>query len=68
MEALVGDLEHLGAPVEVSLGTGVRKITELLELRIENVNFSGLSIFRSAVKHFEGRTSNPKRYGDSPGA
>jgi integrase len=32
----------------VSLGTGVRKITELLELRIENVNFTGLSIFRRA--------------------
>jgi len=48
MEALVDDLEHLRAPVEVSLGTGVRKITELLELRIENVNFSGLSIFRPA--------------------
>ena len=26
-------------------GTGVRKITELLELKIENVNFSGLSVF-----------------------
>ncbi len=48
MEALVDDLEHLRAPVEVSLGTGVRKITELLELRIENVNFSGLSILRPA--------------------
>jgi len=48
MEALVDDLEHLRAPVEVSLGTGVRKIRELLELRIENVNFSGLSIFRPA--------------------
>lgn len=44
MEKLEGDLE-LRSPIEVSLGTGVRKITELLELRIENVNFSGLSIF-----------------------
>ena len=26
----------------------MRKITELLELRIENVNFTGLSIFRRA--------------------
>jgi len=42
------DLEHLRSPVEVSLGTGVRKITELLQLRIENVNFSSLSIFRPA--------------------
>ncbi len=48
MDVLVDDLEHLRSPVEVSLGTGVRKITELLELRIENVNFSGLSIFRRA--------------------
>lgn len=48
MDVLVGDLEPLRAPVEVSLGTGVRKITELLELKIENINFSGLSIFRPA--------------------
>lgn len=48
MDVLVDDLEVLHAPVEVSLGTGVRKITELLELRIENVNFTGLSIFRRA--------------------
>jgi integrase len=47
MDALV-DLEHLRVPVEVSLGTGVRKITELLEMRIENVNFSSLSVFRPA--------------------
>ncbi len=48
MDVLVDDLEHLRSPVEVSLGTGVRKITELLQLRIENVNFSGLSVFRRA--------------------
>ncbi len=48
MQKLVDDLEYLRSPVEVSLGTGVRKITELLKLRIENVNFSGLSIFRPA--------------------
>lgn len=46
MEALVDDLQQLRSRVEVTLGTGVRKITELLELRIENVNFRGLSIFR----------------------
>src|SRR6266403_2075394 len=45
---IVDDLELLRAPVEVSLGTGVRKITELLGLRIENVNFTGLAIFRRA--------------------
>jgi len=38
----------LRSPIEVSLGTGVRKITELLELKIESVNFSGLSVFRPA--------------------
>lgn len=48
MDVLVDDLEYLRSPVEVSLGTGVRKIAELLELRIENVNFSGLSVFRRA--------------------
>jgi integrase len=48
LKTLVDGLEHLRSPVEVSLGTGVRKITELLKLRIENVNFSGLSIFRPA--------------------
>jgi site-specific recombinase XerD len=48
MDVLVDDLEVLHAPVEVSLGTGVRKITELLGLRIENVNFTGLAIFRRA--------------------
>lgn len=48
MDVLVDDLEYLSSPIEVSLGTGVRKITELLELRIENVNFSGLSVFRPA--------------------
>lgn len=48
MDVLVDDLEYLRSPIEVSLGTGVRKITELLELRIENVNFSGLLVFRPA--------------------
>lgn len=51
MDTLVDDLEVLRTPVEVSLGTGVRKITELLELRIENVNFTGLSIVRRANGH-----------------
>lgn len=43
MDVLVDDLEYLRSPIEVSLGTG-----ELLELRIEHVNFSGLSVFRPA--------------------
>lgn len=48
MEVLVDDLEYLRAPIEVSLGTGVRKHTELLKLKIENVNFSKSSVFRPA--------------------
>jgi hypothetical protein len=48
MEVLVDDLEYLRVPIEVSLGTRVRKHTELLKLKIENVNFSGLSVFRPA--------------------
>jgi integrase len=48
MEVLVDDLEFLRAPIEVSLGTGMRKRTELLQLRIENINFSSFPIFRRA--------------------
>lgn len=48
MEVLVDDLAYLLAPVEVSLATGVRKHMELLKLKIENINFSGLSVFRPA--------------------
>src|SRR5829696_350371 len=50
MEVLIDDLEHLRVQIEVSLGTGVRKHTELLKLKIENVNFSGLSVFRPAKR------------------
>jgi hypothetical protein len=35
MEVLVDDLAYLRGPIEVSLGTGVRKHTELLRLKIE---------------------------------
>ena len=48
MEVIVDDLEYLRAPIEVSLGTGVRKHTELLKLKIEHINFSNLSVFRRA--------------------
>lgn len=48
MEVLVDDLAYLRVPIEVSLGTGVRKHTELLKLKIENINFSGLLVFRPA--------------------
>ncbi len=48
MAVLVDDLEFLRAPIEVSLGTGMRKRTELLQLRLENNNFSNFPIFRRA--------------------
>jgi integrase len=47
-EVLVDDLAYLRVPIEVSLGTGVRKHTELLKMKIENINFSSLSVFRPA--------------------
>ncbi len=46
MEVLVDDLAYLRSPIEVSLGTGVRKHTELLKMKIENINFNSLSVFR----------------------
>jgi hypothetical protein len=33
MEVLVDDLAYLRVPIEVSLGTGVRKHTEFLKLK-----------------------------------
>jgi hypothetical protein len=48
MEVLIDDLAYLRVPIEISLGTGLRKHTELLKLKIENINFSGLSVFRPA--------------------
>jgi integrase len=48
MDVLVDDLAYLRVLIEVSLGTGVRKHTELLRLTIENVNFSSVSRFRPA--------------------
>lgn len=42
---LIGRLTHLRAPVIVAIDTGMRKITELLRLRIEHCNFSSMSIF-----------------------
>ena len=48
MEVLVDDLAYLRAPIELSLGTDARKHTELLKMKIENINFSSLSVFRPA--------------------
>src|SRR6266540_469091 len=44
MEVLTGDLEHLRAPVIVSIGTGVRK-SELLSLKVGEINFGPFPIF-----------------------
>ncbi|MFN2513397.1 MAG: tyrosine-type recombinase/integrase [Pyrinomonadaceae bacterium] len=48
LAAMVNDLAYLRSPIEVSLGTGIRKVSELLKLRIGNINFGALPIFRSA--------------------
>jgi Phage integrase SAM-like domain len=45
LSVLTGRLTHLRAPVIVAIDTGMRKITELLSLRIEHCNFSQASIF-----------------------
>lgn len=45
MPVLTGRLAHLHAPVVVAIDTGMRKITELLRLRIEHCNFGSASIF-----------------------
>ncbi len=42
---LKGDLEFLQLPIEVSLGTGMRKRIELLRLKGEHINFGARPIF-----------------------
>ena len=42
---LGGDLDFLRLPIEVSLGTGLRKRIELLRLRGDHINFSVRSVF-----------------------
>lgn len=42
---LEGDLEFLRLPIEVSLGTGLRKRIELLRLRGEHINFGARPVF-----------------------
>jgi integrase len=42
---LKGDLEFLRLPIEVSLGTGMRKRIELLRLKGEHINFGVRPIF-----------------------
>jgi integrase len=42
---LEGDLEFLRLPIEVSLGTGLRKRIELLRLKGEHINFGARPVF-----------------------
>jgi len=42
---LKDDLAFLEAPMTVSLGTGMRKVIELLKLKVEQVNFSSRPVF-----------------------
>ena len=42
---LRGRLAHLHAPVVMALDTGMRKVTELLRLRVEHVNFGDAPVF-----------------------
>jgi len=48
-KALTADLEFLRLPIEVSLGTGLRKRIELLRLKGEHINFSARSVFHPIV-------------------
>ena len=43
--ALKGDLAFLEAPITVTLGTGMRKLIELLKLKVGHLNFSSRPIF-----------------------
>jgi integrase len=42
---LKGDLAFLEAPIKVSLGTGMRKVIELLKLKVGHLNFSSRPVF-----------------------
>jgi integrase len=45
LPVLTGRLDHLRAPVIVAIDTGMRKVTELLRLRVEHCNFGEHPIF-----------------------
>lgn len=45
LPVLTGRLAHLRAPVILAIDTGMRKITELLRLRIEHCNFGTVPVF-----------------------
>src|SRR6185369_5222496 len=42
---LKDDLSFLNAPIAISLGTGMRKVIELLKLKVGHVNFSSRPVF-----------------------
>lgn len=48
-KVLADDLEFLRLPIEVSLGTGLRKRIELLRLKGEHINFGARSVFYPIV-------------------
>jgi integrase len=45
LPVLTGRLTHLRAPVILAIDTGMRKISELLRLRVEHCNFGGAPVF-----------------------
>jgi integrase len=45
LPVLTGRLAHLRAPVILAIDTGMRKISELLRLRVEHCNFGGVPVF-----------------------
>ena len=42
---LKGDLTFLKAPITVTLGTGMRKLIELLKLKVAHLNFGSRPVF-----------------------
>lgn len=45
LQVMVGDLDYIRAPFEVSLHTGLRKNVELLKLKVGHLNFTSHPIF-----------------------
>jgi integrase len=45
LEVMVGDLEYIRAPFDVSLHTGLRKNVELLKLKVGHLNFTSRPMF-----------------------
>src|SRR5688572_13224875 len=45
LKIMVGELEYIRAPFEVSLNTGLRKKVELLKLKVGHLNFTPRPLF-----------------------